>query len=146
MFYSYPKTAPQSVEGQMGLGASATTMTDAQRSFSAPAANKPPRPGSSDSSENRSGASSSLTGLTSASDIQRAGSPEAAPAQTNNGPQLPTEMVNPLELMSESGVEPRPPSGPRPNSQGSRNRPGSSKHKVLPPISPKNGKPVELCV
>lgn len=136
----------------MGLGASATTMTDAQRSFSAPqTVNKPTRPGSSDSSENRSGASSSLTGLTSASDIQRGGSPEAAPVQTttapqntNNGPQLPTEMVNPLELMSEPGVEPQPPAGPRPSSQGSRNRPGSHKHKVLPPISPKNGKPVEL--
>ncbi|KAL4227150.1 hypothetical protein ACF0H5_015123 [Mactra antiquata] len=146
---SYPKTAPQSVEGQMGLGVSTATTTDPLRSVSAPAVNKP-RPGSSDSSENRSGASSSLTGLTSASDIQRGGSPEAAPApgniappNTNKGPQLPTEMVNPLELMSESGKEPRPPSNPRPESRGSQPRPGSNL-KVLPPISTNNGKPVEL--
>ena len=125
-------------------------MTDAQRSFSAPAVKQAVRPGSSDSSENRSGASSSLTGLTSASDIQRGGSPDHAPAPvtapqtTNTGPQLPTECVNPLELMSESGVDPRPPSGPRPTSQGSKNRPGSHKHKILPPISPRHARPVEL--
>ncbi|WAR26726.1 LRGUK-like protein, partial [Mya arenaria] len=122
---------------------SETTMTD-RLSLSAPAVNKPLRPGSSDSSENRSGASSSLTGLTSASDIQRGGSPEMAQTgdgaqqNINKGPPLPTEMVNPLELMSETGNEPKPPSGPRPGSQGSRHRPGSSKHKILPPISPKN--------
>lgn len=137
----------------MGLGVSetATTTADAHRSISAPAVNKPPRPGSSDSSENRSGASSSLSGLTSASDIQRVRSPEAAPApgttappNTYKGPQLPTEMVNPLELMSDQGKEPRPPSAPRPPSQGSRNRPGSEKHKVLPPIPPNDAKPIEL--
>lgn len=141
----------------MGLGASDTATTDAHRSFSAPAVNKATRPGSSDSSENRSGASSSLSGLTSASDIQRVGSPEAAtaaggavePSNTNKGPQLPTEMVNPLELMSDAGKEPQPPSAPRsqsprPLSQGLRNRPGSNKHKVLPPISPHPTRPVEL--
>lgn len=148
--FSFPKTAPQTVEGQMGLGTSENTMTD-NRSFSAPAVKQPARPGSSDSSENRSGASSSLTGLTSASDIQRGGSPEAAAAgNTNNqnidtakGPALPTEMVNPLELMSEPGMEPRPPSVPRPVSRDSHNRPGSSKHKVLPPITTQS-RPIEL--
>jgi hypothetical protein len=146
--FSYPKTAPQSVEGQVGLGSvmmpKTTTTADPLRSFSAPTVNKPPRPGSSDSSENRSGASSSLSGLTSASDIQR-GSPAPgthAPPNTNKGPLLPTEMVHPLELLSDTGKEPRPPSAPRPPSQGAR--PGSEKHKVLPPISPKNARPVEL--
>ncbi|XP_060555244.1 leucine-rich repeat and guanylate kinase domain-containing protein-like isoform X1 [Ruditapes philippinarum] len=147
---SYPKTAPQSVEGQIGLGTCETaTTTDPHRSISAPIVNKPQRPGSSDSSENQSRASSSLTGLTSASDIHRVRSPEAAATQgataqknTDKGPQLPTEMVNPIELMSDTGKEPRPPSAPRPPSQGSRNRPGSDKHKVLPPIN--NGRPIEL--
>ena len=142
LYFSYPKTAPQSVEGQMGLGSVIPdTLTENQRSFSAPV-KKVPRPGSSETSSDRTGASSSLSGLTSASDIQRerAKSPEAAP---DKGPQLPTEMVNPLELMSEPSIEPKPMSNQKPNSQGSRNRPGSDKHKVLPPISP-NSRLVEL--
>ena len=106
MYYEV-KTAPQSVEGQIGLGlVIPDTMTENQRSFSAPV-KKVPLPGSSETNTDQTGASSSLSGLTSASDIQRerAKSPEAAP---DKGPQLPTEMVNPIELMSEPSVEPKP--------------------------------------
>ncbi|KAH3819243.1 hypothetical protein DPMN_120977 [Dreissena polymorpha] len=150
--YSYPKTAPQSVEGQVGLRVSQTTLTD-QRSFSAPVVNKPVRPGSSDSSENRSGASSSLSDLTSTSDVQRAGSPNATPTKgrttvpqpTGPGNMLPMERVNPLQLMGETGVKgPSPPSGPRPSSHDASKRAGSSKHKVLPPIATQNQRPIEL--
>ncbi|XP_052213909.1 leucine-rich repeat and guanylate kinase domain-containing protein-like [Dreissena polymorpha] len=149
---SYPKTAPQSVEGQVGLRVSQTTLTD-QRSFSAPVVNKPVRPGSSDSSENRSGASSSLSDLTSTSDVQRAGSPNATPTKgrttvpqpTGPGNMLPMERVNPLQLMGETGVKgPSPPSGPRPSSHDASKRAGSSKHKVLPPIATQNQRPIEL--
>ena len=121
----------------MGLGSIIPdTLTDNQRSFSAPV-KKVPREGSSETSSDRSGASSSLSGLTSASDIQRerVKSPQAA---VEKGPQLPTELVHPLELMSEQGVESKQVASQRPVSQGSKNRPGSDKHKVLPPISPNN--------
>ena len=114
------------------------TLTENQRSFSAPV-KKVPRPGSSETSSDRSGASSSLSGLTSASDIQRDRGVKSPQATVDKGPPLPTEMVHPLELMSEPGVDPKPVTNNRPPSQGSKNRPGSEKHKVLPPIASTNG-------
>ncbi|KAL3852031.1 hypothetical protein ACJMK2_015742 [Sinanodonta woodiana] len=138
LLISFPKTAPQTVEGQQGLGEQQGG--DGQRSFSAPV-NKAQRPRSADSSSDSSRSSSSLSGLTSASDAQQEESNEGSVQQEGKGIHLPTETVNPLELMSEPGEqssrsgihEPRPPSNPRSHSRGS-NRPGSDRLKVLPPI------------
>lgn len=142
MCFSYPKTAPQSVEGQMGLGSIIPdNRTENQRSFSAPV-NKVPVPGSSETSSDRTRASSSLSGLTSASDIQR-DTTKSPQATLDIGSGLPTKTIHPLKLMMQPGVESKPVPNQRPPSQGSENRPGSDKHKVLPPISP-NSRPIEL--
>ncbi|KAK3102808.1 hypothetical protein FSP39_014068 [Pinctada imbricata] len=120
----YPKTAPQTVEGQMGLGVQGDLDGDINRSQSAPVA-KPPQ-GEDDEDTSSSDRSDSTISMSSAG--KRAESPDGSVHEAKEL-QLPTETINPLELSA-----PRPPSAPRPSSQG---RPGSDRHKVLPPISPK---------
>ncbi|XP_033744954.1 leucine-rich repeat and guanylate kinase domain-containing protein-like [Pecten maximus] len=133
----YPKTAPQTVEGQMGLGDG-----EVSRSYSAPVQKPPHAESDEDSSSDER--SDSMLSVASAGDMG-GGSPEGSVHGGGKGPQLPTETMNPLEFMEEEKGgksqtsqpaeihEARPPSAPRP---GSRSRPGSDRHKVLPPISP----------
>lgn len=136
----YPRTAPQSVEGQMGLGDHDNT----HRAFSAPVVNKLTTAGSSSSSSSER-SESSLSGLSSASDMRQGASPDGSINEAKGLNLLPTDRVNPLELLGgDKGHgqnshttydQPRPPSEPRAGSQGSQ-RLGSAKHRVLPPISP----------
>lgn len=133
------------MEGQVGLG----EMSD-QRAYSAPInpnqdelkeskAGRPP--GSPDSSSSRSSQSSNLSDLDSATELQR-GRDGKNTSNHNSKGLLPTEKVNPLELIDEQGYKSasqkdlpiaRPPSAPRPDSQNGI-RPGSDRHMVLPPI------------
>ncbi|XP_048741969.1 leucine-rich repeat and guanylate kinase domain-containing protein-like [Ostrea edulis] len=118
----YPKTAPQTVDNQVGLDV--VTMTeDMNRSQSAPVNNKPTQSDEDTSDDDQSDSSMSMS---SAGKIAR--SPEGS-IHNGKDPHLPTETMNPMELSN-----PRPPSVPRP---GSRGRPGSDRHKVLPPINQK---------
>lgn len=128
----YPRTVPQTVEGQMGLGEG-----DQSRSYSAPI-QKPVHAGSDEDSSDDERSESTLS-VVSAGDMN-ANSPEGSIRDKDLT--LPTETLNPLDFMEDKEnqrsemQEARPPSAPRPLSQG---RPGSDRHKVLPPISPKEG-------
>ncbi|XP_046341681.2 leucine-rich repeat and guanylate kinase domain-containing protein-like [Haliotis rufescens] len=143
----YPKTAPQAVDDQVGLGDEMDP-----RAFSAPVntinvgnSGALP-PASPDSSTDDASSGSGFSDLDSATELQRGSTP---PSQNDAAKGLlPTETVNPLELISEQGYKsasntelpaPRPPSAPRPDS---RNRPGSDRHKILPPINQTQTVPV----
>lgn len=132
LLFRYPRTVPQTVEGQMGLGEG-----DQSRSYSAPI-QKPVHAGSDEDSSDDERSESTLS-VASAGDMN-ANSPEGSIRDKDLT--LPTETLNPLDFMENKEnqrsemQEPRPPSAPRPLSQG---RPGSDRHKVLPPISPKEG-------
>ena len=152
-----PRTVPQSVEEQVGLGDEDLM----RRAFSAPGhgitANGLPI-GSPDSSENRSNSGSSLSNLSEAGLNQDAESPvdslEAGSVHGAGDNALPDEVVEPIELMSSTAsksngpMAPRPATEDRPNSRpvsaqimsrpASTDRPGSDRHPVLPPISPQN--------
>ena len=153
-----PRTVPQSVEEQLGLGDEDLM----RRAFSAPGhgitANGLPM-GSPDSSENRSNSGSSLSNLSEAEGFNRdAESPvdslEAGSVHGAGDNALPDEIVEPIELMSSTAsksngpMAPRPATGDRSNSRpvsakimsrpASTDRPGSDRHPVLPPISPQN--------
>ncbi|KAK6179847.1 hypothetical protein SNE40_012111 [Patella caerulea] len=134
-----PRTAPQTVESQLGLG------DDGQRACSAPANNipvrkGPPRMDSPDSSESNI-TSSHLSDLDSATDLHA----DRSPYDTTRAVE---PIIGPLDLIEEgyrlsSSTRlnaPRPPSASRPDSQSSQllNRPGSERHMVLPPIQPVN--------
>ncbi|KAK7102788.1 leucine-rich repeat and guanylate kinase domain-containing protein-like [Littorina saxatilis] len=154
----FPRTAPQTVEEQQGLGLESTSDN---RATSAPNNNAttcfPPNPdipiipGSPDSTSSNTSSGSNLSDLDSATELQRPGSPKAHPGapvastQPASNDILPTEKVNPLSLIDERGYnsssksrlpEARPLSGGR-QLLGSDhgNRPGSERHKVLPPIA-----------
>ena len=130
MSYRYPKTAPQPVEGQVGLGEG-----EVNRSYSAPV-QKPPHDDDDSSSDEQSDDSISMASAGDMGPTSPTGS-----IQGEKGLQLPTETMNPLDFMGDekggNSTNPRsgsqPPIAPRPTSQG---RPGSNRHKVLPPISP----------
>lgn len=124
----------------MGLGDPDNT----HRAYSAPVVNKLTTAGSeSSSSSERS--ESSLSGLSSASDMRQGASPDGSINEAKGLNLLPTDRVNPLELLGgDKGPgqsshstydQPHPPSEPRAGSQSSH-RLGSSKHRILPPISP----------
>ncbi|XP_005112686.1 leucine-rich repeat and guanylate kinase domain-containing protein [Aplysia californica] len=140
---NYPKTAPQTVEGQLGLGENGEP-----RAYSAPI--NPAEPGvdlgeagppaSPDSSSSQTSSSSNLSDLDSATELQRG---RDGKHNTNSKGLLPTEKVNPLALIDEQGYRSasntqlppaRPPSAPRPDSKTGVIRPGSNRHVVLPPI------------
>uniref|UniRef100_A0A8W8M4L4 Leucine-rich repeat-containing protein 23 n=1 Tax=Magallana gigas TaxID=29159 RepID=A0A8W8M4L4_MAGGI len=127
----YPKTAPQTVDNQVGLDV-VTITEDMNRSQSAPVNNKPPQSDEDTSSDDESDSSLSMS---SARKFAR--SPEGS-VHNGKDPHLPTETMNPMELSN-----PRPPSVPRPTSQG-QGRPGSDRHKVLPPINQKGAYMPEL--
>ena len=155
----YPRTAPQTVEEQQGLGVMEENLDT--RATSAPNNNVnnslqphpdiPIIPGSPDSTSSNASSSSNLSDLDSATELQRPGSPKTHPgapvANTKPAPNdiLPTEKVNPLTLIDEKGYnsasksrlqEAQSPSLPRPVlGSGHGNRPGSDRHKVLPPIA-----------
>lgn len=127
----YPKTAPQTVDNQVGLDV-VTVTEDMNRSQSAPVNNKPPQSDEDTSSDDESDSSLSMS---SARKFAR--SPDGS-VHNGKDPHLPTETMNPMELSN-----PRPPSVPRPTSQG-QGRPGSDRHKVLPPINQKGAYMPEL--
>ena len=129
LYYRYPKTAPQTVEGQMGLN-----IADQNRSFSAPV-EKPLQTGEDEDSSSDDESDSTLS-VASAGDM-KSNSPHGS-VHEGKGLTLPTDSMNPLNLMDgkrnkKDLPQPRPLSGHRPPSQG---RPGSDKHNVLPPIAP----------
>lgn len=118
----------------MGLGDG-----EISRSYSAPV--QKPAHAESDEDSSSDEQSDSMLSVASAGDMG-GGSPEGSVHGEGKGPQLPMETMNPLQFMEEENGgksqqddlhEARPPSAPRPGSQG---RPGSDRHKVLPPISP----------
>lgn len=129
--YRYPKTAPQTVDNQVGLDV-VTITEDMNRSQSAPVNNKPPQSDEDTSSDDESDSSLSMS---SARKFAR--SPDGS-IHNGKDPHLPTETMNPMELSN-----PRPPSVPRPTSQG-QGRPGLDRHKVLPPINQKGAYIPEL--
>jgi len=141
----YPKTAPQTVDSQLGLGESGEP-----RAISAPINHAEPTadlgevgpPASPDSSTSDGSASSNLSDLDSATDLQR-GHDGKGNSNSNSKGLLPTEKVNPLALIDEQSYRStskthlpaaRPPSATRPDSQTGVARPGSERHIVLPPI------------
>ena len=210
---SFPKTAPQSVDQQVGLGEDAGIQGSEPRALSAPLGEQQQttvtsatatttrggnqhqtprggmgvsgvggaggpsgagtRPLSADSSSSDASSSTNLSDLDSATELQQggkgrgragkggggpttpnatnnAGSSGGVPANTGSRGLLPTEKVNPLELIDEQGyssansrsrgaadaagqlpAHPRPLSAHRPDSA---TRPGSDRHAVLPPI------------
>ena len=155
---SYPRTAPQTVEEQQGLGSMdenpdtrATSAPNNNTNTLAPHPDIPIIPGSPDSTSSNASSSSNLSDLDSAAELQRPGSPKthqgtlAANAQPTPNDILPTEKVNPLTLIDEKGYnsaskprlpEAQPASVSRPIlGSGHGNRPGSDRHKVLPPIA-----------
>ena len=110
------------------------------RPFSAPISHSQPAGlGSHHSVESTSNetCSSCLSDLDSATEL-RTENVASNQQETNNNNYLPTATVDPLELIDElyyqsmSDKVPSPPTAPRPDS---RNRPGSHRHKVLPPIA-----------
>lgn len=148
----YPRTAPQTVEEQQGLGVDDSD--DNARATSAPQNNANPAftanpdipiiPGSPDSTSSNASSSSNLSDLDSATELQHPKAP-VAKSQPPTSDMLPTEKVNPLALIDEKGYhsasksklpEARPPSAGRQMlGSGHGNRPGSNRHKVLPPIA-----------
>ena len=155
-----PRTVPQMVEEQLGLGDEDMM----RRAFSAPGhgvtGDGLPM-GSPDSSENRSNSGSSLSNLSEAGGLNQGGetpvdSLEAESARGAEDTALPDEAVEPIELMSSTASKSNGPMAPRPNSRtselsasrpvsakivsrpASSGRPGSDRHPVLPPISPQN--------
>ncbi|XP_052090305.1 leucine-rich repeat and guanylate kinase domain-containing protein-like [Mytilus californianus] len=121
----YPKTAPQTVEGQVGLNVSGDL-----RSFSAPV-EKPLQTGEEEDSSSDDESDSTLS-VASAGDM-KSNSPDGS-LHDGKGFNLPTDSVNPINLMDGKGTKKDlPPPLQRPPSQG---RPGSEKHNVLPPIHP----------
>ncbi|KAL8576945.1 hypothetical protein ACOMHN_024221 [Nucella lapillus] len=147
----FPRTAPQTVEEQQGLG---LEDSNDNRGVSAPNNNMNALasreiPGSPDTTTSNDSASSNLSDLDSARELQRSSSPKTHPGApvTHSQPapndNLPTEKVNPLTLIAEKGYsaskdrlpEARPPSASREMlGSGHGNRPGSERHKILPPI------------
>lgn len=121
----YPKTAPTTVEGQIGL----STAGDQNRSFSAPV-EKPLTSGGEEDSSSDDDSDSSLS-VASAGDM-KSNSPESVPDV--KGLRLPADSMNPINLMAGNKIKKDVPKAVhRPPSQG---RPGSDKHIVLPPIAP----------
>ncbi|XP_076447535.1 leucine-rich repeat and guanylate kinase domain-containing protein-like [Babylonia areolata] len=149
----YPRTAPQTVEEQQGLGLedSSDNQLASGVNTNLNALTHPEIPGSPDSTTSNASTSSNLSDLDSAAELQRTGSPKThpgAPVTTHTQPAptdiLPTEKVNPITLIAEKGYnsasksrlpEARPLSASRQELEsGHGNRPGSERHKVLPPI------------
>lgn len=130
-----PRTAPNTGSG----GFDDDTVN---RTVSAPINMDDLPPDSSDATSSSS--SPSFSSLSSASDFRSSVSPNQLPGSEAT---LPTERVDPLSLMSggliASNIPPsnvhevRPPSnGPRPDTAERMGRPGSDRHKILPPIVP----------
>lgn len=102
-------------------------LTGDLRSFSAPV-EKPLQPEEDDSSSDNE--SDSTLSVASAGDM-KSNSPDGS-VHDGKGINLPTDSMNPLNLMDGKGTKKDlPPPGQRPPSQG---RPGSDRHHVLPPI------------
>ncbi|XP_041349992.1 leucine-rich repeat and guanylate kinase domain-containing protein-like [Gigantopelta aegis] len=130
----YPKTAPQPVATSPDL-----RLKSESRPYSVPISHSQPAglasQHSPDSTSNET-CSSSLSDLDSATELQTE-NVTSNQLETNHN-YLPTATVDPLELIDElryrsmSDKVPSPPTAPRPDSL---NRPGSQRHKVLPPIA-----------
>ncbi|XP_064632392.1 leucine-rich repeat and guanylate kinase domain-containing protein-like [Lineus longissimus] len=92
-------------------------------------------PTSPDSSKENSRASTSLSQLSSLHRTTDLQSPVANGLSASNN--LPTEMMDPIEMMTSGGNGMQQTEEEQALSRpGSVNRPGSERHKVLPPISP----------
>lgn len=147
----YPRTAPQTVEEQQDLGPEdsgdirATSAPNNNANATFPANPDIPNiPGSPDSTSSNASSSSNLSDLDSATELQQT-KPFMVKTQPATSEMLPTEKVNPLALMDEKGYhsasrprlqEAQPPAAGRQLlGSGHGNRPGSDRHKVLPPIA-----------
>ena len=146
-----PRTVPAPVSGQLGLGEEQApgTTSASYRAFSAPVPNEnmdvlPPN--SPDSSDMGMNDDDSLSNLSEAREINNTG--PCSPVGSARRTFPPAETIDRLELGSTSdknsanSVPPAPRPGSRtgpPSRQGSAmsGRPGSDRHPVLPPISPK---------
>lgn len=150
-FHSYPKSTQMDgggdVEGQGGAGnreVSAPTKVPPQATQEGMAA-EAVVPSSPDSTVSKGLSSSRLSDLDSAAELQRGGGPTSPGTLQPARNILPTETVNPIELINEEGYssakqklnQPRPPSAPRSPADGRVPRPGSDHHRILPPINPK---------
>ncbi len=159
MCFRAPRTVPQVVSAQMGLGDD-----EADRAYSAPGTTKDNMDAlpinSPDSSEGDGSDTSSLSNISEAhgADDEDVQSAAGTPKESALPLDLPSETIDPLELMSGSesksnSARPMAPRGSRPVSNlesgeemkaasppGSRGgsaasgRLGSARHQVLPPI------------
>lgn len=137
-FHRYPRSAPQTVIELQGLGDE-----DGNEDNNNSKQNFTNIPGSPDSTT--TDASSSYSDLDSAAEMHRPPSLKVCHlSQTAGSEMLPTKMIDPFTLIDEKGYhsaskqrmhEMKSPSAPHILGSGHGSRPGSSRHKVLPPIA-----------